>query len=83
MSLTAHWVTEEFERKHGVLNAHAFDGSHTGELIRLKFYEMFKQWKSELDWIHLVVRNCDELYIRSVIGIGSYRSQCISYQNIG
>ena len=57
MSLTAHWLTEEFERKRAVLHAQAFDGSHTSDQIRMKFDEMFKQWKIEEDRIHLVVRN--------------------------
>lgn len=54
---TAHWLTEEFERKRAVLHAQAFDGSHTGDQIRLKFDEMFKQWKIQEDRIHLVVRD--------------------------
>ena len=57
MSLTAHWLTEAFDRKHAVLHAQAFDGSHTGDEIRIKFEEMFNQWAIKKDRIHLVLRD--------------------------
>ena len=43
MSLTAHWLTEAFDRKRTVLHTQAFDGSHTGDQIHIKFEEIFNQ----------------------------------------
>ena len=34
-----------------------FDGSHTGDQIRMKFEEMFNTWKIKEDQIHLVLRD--------------------------
>ena len=31
LSLTAHWLTPQFERKSAILHAQQFDGSHTGD----------------------------------------------------
>ena len=57
MSLTAHWLTETFDRKRAILHVQPFDGSHTGDQIRMKFEEMFNTWKIKEDQIHLVL--CD------------------------
>ena len=40
MSLTAHWLTEAFDRKCAILHVQPFDGSHTGDQIRIKFVEI-------------------------------------------
>ena len=58
LSLTAHWVTESFERKSAVLHAKPFDGSHTGESIAETFDDMFRSWDiNKQDQVHLVVRD--------------------------
>ena len=36
LSLTAHWLTDSFERKSAVLHAQSFPGEHTGEMICTK-----------------------------------------------
>ena len=56
MSLTAHWVTEAFDRTRAILHMQPFDGSHTGDQIRMKFEGMFNTWKIK-DQIHLVLRD--------------------------
>ena len=57
MSLTAHWLTEAFDRKRAILHVQPFDGSHTGDQICMKFEEMFNTWKIKEDQIHLVLRD--------------------------
>lgn len=57
LSLTAHWITESFERKSAILHVQPFDGSHTGENIAAMFEEMFRSWKINKDRVHLVVRD--------------------------
>ena len=47
ISLTAHWLTESFDKKHAVLHALAVDSSHTSEQIRKNFEEMFNKWGSK------------------------------------
>ena len=36
LSLTGHWINQDFHRKHGVLNASSFVGQHTAEAIKMK-----------------------------------------------
>ena len=57
MSLTAHWITEDFVRKRAVLHAQSFEGSHTGEQIHRKLQEMLTQWGIQEDQIHMVLRD--------------------------
>ena len=44
MSLTAHWLTNMFERKQAILHAESFEGTHTGNVIREKFESMLQRW---------------------------------------
>ncbi len=57
LSLTAHWLTDSFERKSAVLHAQSFPGSHTGENIANMFETMFKEWSIEKEQVHLIVRD--------------------------
>jgi len=49
-------VTEAFDRTRAILHMQPFDGSHTGDQIRMKFEGMFNTWKIK-DQIHLVLRD--------------------------
>jgi hypothetical protein len=44
MSLTVHWLTENFEVKHSVLNCEFAPGHHTGEAIAGLFERLLTQW---------------------------------------
>lgn len=47
MSLTGHWISEGFERKHCVLNAFSFVGRHTGEAICSEIERILAAWELE------------------------------------
>ena len=55
MSLTAHWITEDFSRIQTVLNASSFPGSHTGDAISNRIDEMLTGWKIQKSKVHLFV----------------------------
>ena len=57
ISLTAHWLTETFERKRAILHAESFDDTHTGNHIREKLTWMFDQWEIHKDRIHLILQD--------------------------
>ena len=57
LNLTAHWLTDSFERKSAVLHAQSFPGSRTGENIAKIFDAMFKEWSIEKEQVHLIVRD--------------------------
>ena len=57
LSLTAHWITDSFERKSAVLHVLPLEGSHMGEHLAEKYLEMLADWEIRLDQVHLVLCN--------------------------
>nr|XP_023660962.1 zinc finger BED domain-containing protein 4-like [Paramormyrops kingsleyae] len=57
MSLTCHFIDNNWERKQVVLNVKAMSGSHTGEYISSMFLSMLKHWDINHDRVVLVL--CD------------------------
>ena len=45
MSLTAHWVSKEFQRKMACLHIKEFASSHTGANIAESLHDMLDEWK--------------------------------------
>ncbi len=57
MSLTCHFIDDNWERKQVVLNAMAMSGSHTGEYISNMFISLLKCWDISHDRVVLVLRD--------------------------
>ena len=57
MSLTCHFIDDNWERKQVILNAKAMSGSHTGEYISNMFISMLKHWDISHDRVVLVLRD--------------------------
>ena len=57
MSLTCHFITNEWERKQVVLNTTVMEGSHTGQYIKDKFLKMIEEWHIDKERIALVLRD--------------------------
>ncbi|XP_073689317.1 zinc finger BED domain-containing protein 4-like [Garra rufa] len=55
MSLTCHFIDDNWERKQVVLNAKAMSGSHTGEYISNLFISLLKYWDISHDRVVLVL----------------------------
>jgi len=55
ISLTAHWIENNFVRKSAVLNVMHLEGSYSGENIRESIESMIKFWKISKEKIHLVL----------------------------
>ena len=45
LSLAGHWINQDFQRKHGVLNASLFVGQHTAEAIKNEINRMLTEWE--------------------------------------
>ena len=45
ISMTAHWISNEFERTSAVLHAQKMEGSHTGVAICRALESMLENWK--------------------------------------
>jgi hypothetical protein len=57
VSLSAHWIDDEFKRQSLVLNAKHFPERHTGQNIADMFQEMFTEWKIQPNRRHCLVRD--------------------------
>lgn len=57
VSLTAHWIDPEFQRKNAVLHAKHFPGSHTGENIEQMIRTMMADWGITEERQHILVRD--------------------------
>jgi len=57
LSLTAHWISADFEKVSAVLHVLTLEGSHTGVCICEKFTEMLSNWNISKEHVHLVLRD--------------------------
>ena len=57
ISLTCHWITDEFERKFALLQAQEFDESHTGQHIAEVLLSMLSSWNIDKSKVHLFIRD--------------------------
>ena len=45
MSLTAHFINNNWEKNNIVLNVKTMEGSHTGKYLALTFMAMLEEWQ--------------------------------------
>ena len=45
LSLTGHWINQDFQRNHRVLNASSFVGQHTAEAIKNEINRILTEWE--------------------------------------
>lgn len=57
MSLTCHFIDNEWNRRQVVLNTRVMHGSHTGDYIKDTFLQMLEEWKITKDRVALVLRD--------------------------
>ena len=57
LSLTAHWLTDNFQRYSAILHAQVLDESHTSEYIGLMIDSMLETWEISKASVHLVLRD--------------------------
>src|SRR6218665_344725 len=57
LSLTVHWISDDFIRQQTVLFATPLEESHTGEYLSVKFTEMLDSFSIEKARVHLVLRD--------------------------
>ena len=57
ISLTAHWLNENFDYKHRVLHCREMEGDHTGQNICNYIQDMLSNLKITLDRVHVFLRD--------------------------
>jgi hypothetical protein len=45
LSLTCHWIDQDWERKSAILHASYLQGSHTAENIKTTTLKMLEEWR--------------------------------------
>ena len=74
LSLTAHWISESFEKSSAVLNLTVLEGSHTGSYICDRFDYMLSTWRIDKENVHVVLRDNTSNMVRAMkdAGLCSY-----------
>lgn len=54
ISLTAHWIAEDYMHKSATLHAKQFQGSHNGRAIAGQFEGMFETWGISKGSVHVL-----------------------------
>ncbi|KAL7395484.1 hypothetical protein ABVT39_017717, partial [Epinephelus coioides] len=67
MSLTCHFIDNEWVRKQFVLNTRAMQGSHTGAYISEIFLDMLQEWQIGKDCVTLVLRDNGANMVKGMI----------------
>ena len=57
LSLTAHWVSDEFQLISAVLQAKSLEERHTGECMAMKIVKIMEDWGIDKNQVHCVVRD--------------------------
>lgn len=57
LSVTSHWIGEDFNRVNATLRCEAFDGRHTALNIADALQETIKAWDIPVNKCHLVLRD--------------------------
>ena len=57
LSVTAHWIDDNWQPLSAVLQAHSLEERHTGEYIALKISNIMSEWEIDTTKVHCVVRD--------------------------
>ena len=66
LSLTAHWISDTFQRTNVMLNASRIDGSHTGAYIAQKIKEILESWFISTYRVHVILRDNGSNMVRAM-----------------
>ena len=66
LSLTAHWISDTFQRTNVMLNASRIDGSHTGAYIAQKIKEILESWFISTYLVHVILRDNGSNMVRAM-----------------
>ena len=85
LSLTAHWLSDNFEKSSAVLHVTALEESHTGSYLCTKFDDMLSTWKISKENVHIVLRDNAANMVRTMkdANLSSYGCFAHSLQLVG
>ena len=79
ISLTAHWINENFARKYAVLHCEHFTGKHTGLRLAESLTEMLNKWKIERKKVHVVLHDTGPNMVKATNKANLKNVSCFSH----
>lgn len=79
ISLTAHWISEDFPPLQVVLHARQLRGSHTSQAIAGAFDEMLQTWGINKSSVHVVLRDNARNMIKAMDDAGIASLPCVAH----
>lgn len=78
MSLTAHWITSQFERMCAVLHCEAYNVAHTAEQLGTAFNSMLGNW-GLLERCHCVVHDNGRNIVKAFEDLNTTHVSCLAH----
>ena len=79
LSLTAHWISESFEKSSAVLNVTVLEGSHTGSYICDRFDYMLSTWRIDKENVHVMLHDNTSNMMRAMKDAGLCSYGCFAH----
>ena len=78
LSLTVHFITSSFQKKHVCLHTCPFDEQHTGQQIATKLTNCFEQWSVTYK-LHAIVRHNGSNFVAGLRDAALPNIPCLAY----
>ena len=72
MSVTAHWVDNNWQPLSAALKAHSLEERHTGEYITMKISNIMSEWEIDATQVHCVIWDNGSNIVKAMSDGGLY-----------
>ena len=79
LSLTAHFIDQDFKQHNVVLQCQEFPGSHTAEALAAAFREMFRSWGIPTEKVHVILRDNAKNMVKAMKDAGVPSLPCMAH----
>ena len=79
MSLTAHFITKNWEKFNVLLNVKVTQGSHTGEYLALTFLELLEEWQLSKERVFMILRDSGANIVKGLNLINIPHLSCFAH----
>lgn len=79
LSVTAHWISDNFTRKSAILNAVVLNDSHTGAYLCEQLQDSLAKWDIKDSQVHLFLRDNASNMIRAMKDAGYASQGCMAH----
>ena len=79
LSLTAHWITDNFTRRFAVLHCELFEGSRTGARLADALTHMLADWKIDKTQVHIDLRDSGAYIVKALRNADLKNVSCFAH----